>query len=84
MSPMTYGAGLEYGYSVPRCRSLNLDFGVGLGYLGGEYYLYAPDKGCYVWDMTMQRHWFGPTKLEISLVWNIGGKSDSNRKGGIR
>ena len=80
MSPMTYGAGIEYGYSVPLGRSLNLDFGLGLGYLGGEYYIYDPDQGCYVWERTMQRHWFGPTKFEISLVWILGGKSHSNKK----
>ena len=80
MSPLTYGAGVEYGYSVPLCRSLNLDFGIGAGYLGGEYYVYDPDQGCYVWERTMQRHWFGPTKFEISLVWIIGGKTSSNKK----
>ena len=80
MSPMTYGAGIEYGYSVPLCRSLNLDFGLGAGYLGGEYYVYDPDQGCYVWERTMQRHWFGPTKFEISLIWIIGGKTSSNKK----
>ena len=77
---MTYGAGIEYGYSVPLCRSLNLDFGLGAGYLGGEYYVYDPDQGCYVWERTMQRHWFGPTKFEISLIWIIGGKTSSNKK----
>lgn len=74
LSDMTYGVGVEYGYSLPICRSLNIDFGIGLGYLGGEYSIYDPDKGCYVWQTTMQRHWFGPTKLEISLVWIIGGE----------
>lgn len=84
LSDMTYGVGVEYGYSLPICRSLNIDFGIGLGYLGGEYSIYEPDKGCYVWQTTMQRHWFGPTKLEISLVWIIGGKLNNNKNGGSR
>ena len=84
ISNLTYGAGIEYGYSMPICKSLNIDFGIGLGYLGGEYALYEPDKGCYVWQKTMQRHLFGPTKLEISLVWILGRKSNSNKKGGSR
>ena len=31
-----WGAGVEYGYSLPVGRRLNLDFTVGAGYLGGE------------------------------------------------
>ena len=76
------GGGLEYGYSVPIGRTLNLDFGIGAGYLGGEYKVYEPIDNHYVWKETRQRHWFGPTKAEISLVWLIGNKAF--RKGGAR
>ena len=76
------GGGLEYGYSVPIGRTLNLDFGIGAGYLGGEYKVYEPIDDHYVWRETRQRHWFGPTKAEISLVWLIGNKAF--RKGGAR
>lgn len=72
LSKMSYGAGLEYGYSLPIGRRLNLDFGIGIGYLGGEYKVYDPVDTHYVWKQTKQRHWFGPTKAEISLVWLIG------------
>ena len=72
LSELTFGAGLDYGYSVPLCRRLNLDFSIGFGYLTGEYKLYEFDTDCYVWQETRQRHWVGPTKAEISLVWNIG------------
>lgn len=68
----TYGAGLSYGYSLPIAKRLNLDFGIGLGYLGGKYMEYTPYKDCYMWEATKQRHWFGPTRAEISLVWLIG------------
>lgn len=71
-SKFSYGVGIEYGYSLPIGRRLNLDFGIGLGYLGGEYKSYEPIDNHYVWKETRQRHWFGPTKVEISLVWLIG------------
>jgi len=80
-SRLTYGGGLEYGYSLPVTGSLNIDFGIGLGYLTGEYMLYDPEDGCYVWKETRQRHWFGPSKAEISLVWILDFKT---RKGGAR
>ena len=78
----SYGGGLEYGYSLPVSRTLNIDFSIGCGYLGGEYKVYDPIDDHYVWRETRQRHWFGPTKAEISLVWNIGNKVF--RKGGAK
>ena len=68
----SYGVGLEYGYAKPIGKRLNLDFTIGLGYLGGEYREYIPQDDCYVWQATKYRHWFGPTKAEISLVWLLG------------
>lgn len=35
LSHWTYGAGISYGYSLPVARRFNLDFGLGVGYLGG-------------------------------------------------
>ena len=75
----SYAAGIEYGYSVPVGRRFNIDFSVGVGYMGGTYKKYLPDKECYVWQSTHQRHWFGPTKAEISLVWLIG-RGNYNQK----
>lgn len=77
-----YGGGVEYGYSLPIGKRLNVDFTVAVGYLGGECQEYIPDKGCYVWDKTVKRHWFGPTKAEISLVWLLGRGNTNRRKGG--
>ncbi len=51
-----YAAGLEYGYSLPVARRLNIDFTIGAGYWGGTYYEYLPEDGCYVWQSTKQRH----------------------------
>lgn len=80
---MSWGVGLEYGYALPIGRRLNLDFGIGVGYLGGEYWEYKPVDNHYVWQATKHRHWFGPTKAEVSLVWLIG-SGNFNRKGGKR
>lgn len=79
----SYHAGIEYGYSHPVARRLNVDFTLGIGYLGGEYKEYLPTDNHYVWQVTKQRRWFGPTKAEISLVWLIG-RGNTNEKGGKR
>ena len=68
----TYGAGAAYGYSLPIAKRLNIDFTLGVGYLGGEFKEYLPMDDHYVWQATRNRHWFGPTKAEISLVWLFG------------
>ena len=69
---MNYAMGVEYGYSLPITRGLSLDFTLGIGYWGGQYCTYEPQDGEYVWQETWQRHWFGPTKAEVSLVWMFG------------
>ncbi len=76
---MNYAAGIEYGYSLPIARRLNFDFSIGIGYWGGKYYKYSPLDNHYVWKSTKQRHWFGPTKAEVSLVWLLG-HSNVNKK----
>lgn len=76
-------AGIEYGYSLPVARRLNIDFTVGVGYFGGKYIKYVPKGKDYVWQSTHQLRWFGPTKAEVSLVWLIG-CDNYNRKGGAR
>lgn len=78
----SYHAGIEYGYAHPIARRLNLEFNIGIGYLGGEYKEYLPIDDHYVWQVTKQRHWFGPTKAEISLVWLIGRGNINQGKGG--
>ena len=68
-------AGLDYGYSLPVAKNLNLDFTLGFGYAGGKYKEYLPvpngvtEELHYVWQSTDKLHYFGPTRLEISLVW---------------
>lgn len=79
-----YAVGVEYGYSLPVAKRLNIDFTIGVGYWGGKYYEYEPLDGHNVWQVTKQRHWFGPTKAEISLVWLLGNGNSNKSKGGIR
>lgn len=79
-----YAFGVEYGYSLPVADRLNIDFTIGLGYWGGKYYKYIPLDGHYVWQATKNRHWVGPTKVEISLVWLLGRGNNNNKKGGIK
>ena len=81
---MNYAAGVEYGYSLPVARRLNVDFTIGVGYWGGTYHEYKPVDGCYVWQSTRQRHWLGPTKAEVSLVWLVGCGNYNGEKGGGR
>ena len=78
----TYGAGVSYGYSLPLAKRLNMDFTLGLGYLGGEYKEYLPIEGHYVWQVTKRLHWWGPTKAEVSLVWLLGKQNTNPKKGG--
>ena len=76
-----WGGGVEYGYSMPIGRRLDLDFNLGIGYQGGKYYEYLPMDGHYVWQSTHHRNWFGPTKAEVSLKWLLGRGNVNVKKG---
>lgn len=83
LSNWSYSMGVTYGYSTPIGKRLNLEFSIGLGYLGGEYkkYKWLDDSQCYHWQETLMRNYFGPTKARVSLVWLIGkGKNSNNAK----
>lgn len=69
-------AGVEYGYSLPISSRLNLDFSAGLGYYGGTCYEYIPMGNIYLWQSTIKRRWYGPTRAAISLVWLLGNTSN--------
>lgn len=78
------GAGIEYGYSLPITPRLNLDFTASVGYMSGKCWEYVAEDDCYVWQRTKKTRWFGPTKLEVSLVWLIGKANINLGKGGKR
>ena len=78
----SWTVGVEYGYSLPIARRLNLDFTLGLGYHWGLFDEYLPVEGHYVWQATKRRQYLGPTKLEVSLVWLIGCGNYNKGKGG--
>lgn len=67
----TFGAGFEGGYTLKLSEKFCLDFSLGIGYLAGQYLTYKTVDTHNVWESTRRRHWFGPTKAEISLVWII-------------
>ena len=79
-----WSAGLEYGYSLPIAKVLNLDFTLGLGYHWGIFEEYLPIDGHFVWQATKKRQYIGPTKLEVSLVWLLGHGNVNQGKGGKR
>ncbi|MDE5988037.1 MAG: DUF3575 domain-containing protein [Duncaniella sp.] len=79
-----YAAGFSYGFALPIARHLNLDFDLGLGYMWGKYKTYKPIDGHYVWQSTKKRKYFGPTKVEVSLVWLIGTDNYNKKKGGSK
>ena len=73
---------LEYGYSLPIAKRLNLDFTIAGGYHWGLFEEYDNIDGHPVWQATKRRRYLGPTKLEISLVWLIGCDNYNKDKGG--
>ena len=77
-------AGIEYGYSLPVAKRLNIDFSIGLGCLTGNYIKYYPFDNDYYFDKEYHMLNFGLTKAEISLVWLIGRGNTNDRKGGDR
>ncbi len=80
LSDFQMGGGLSYGYTAPLGRHFALDFGLAVGYLGGEYKKYEPIDDHYVWTGNKQRNYFGPIKAEVTLVWHI----ELRKKGGLQ
>ena len=70
------GLGVSYGYSMPLSSRFSLDFTAGLGYFGSKYTVYEPSGDWYRPTSEKKLTWFGPTKLEVSIVWNINSKND--------
>lgn len=67
-----WSAGLSYGFAMPVCKWLNMEFSVSAGYLRANYQHYVPGDGYN--DLYIDKYnaghvsYFGPTNLQISLV----------------
>jgi hypothetical protein len=74
LSYLSWSAGLSYAYSVPVSNRFNLEFGLAVGYVGGQYYKYDYCLPHEHWAhrLSYNRHYFGPTRANISLVWLLG------------
>lgn len=69
-----WSAGLTVGYQLSLCRSLSIDFYLGLGYVRSAYDSFGLTDGVRVYkDRDKTKNFFGPTQAGISLVWTIGG-----------
>lgn len=67
-----WSAGLTYGYSMPLCKWLNMEFSMSIGYLNASYQHYQPsaDYEQLFKDPANAGRltYIGPTKLKVSLV----------------
>lgn len=72
----TFAVGASYGYSLPISRHFNVDFTVGVGYFSSKNREYIPFDDGYAATADKKLTFFGPTKLEVSLVWNIKRKNN--------
>lgn len=79
-----WSAGLTYGYAMPVCKWMNMEFSLSVGYLQSDYRHYQPDMNyehLYKDKYKVGKFsWFGPTKAKISLVIPIGKDSHNKKK----
>lgn len=70
-----FDAGITTGYSHPIVKSgqLRLEYALAIGYLQTRYryYIGMENNKYLVWQHDGRTRWYGPTKLEVSLVWLI-------------
>ena len=66
------GGGITGGYVLPLCKSLSMDFSIGVGYLKADYEKYEIiQKGLRVRQSPETKNWWGPVNAGISLVWKL-------------
>lgn len=71
------GRGVAYGYSFRIADRLNLDLGLRVGYVSGNIVKYKAECGTHVCTGRERLRYFGPTGLEVTLVW-FPGRNDGN------
>lgn len=78
-----FGVQAEYGYTLPlKNGKWAFTFSLGVGYVRLKYKEYLPMDTHYVYQRSVTRDWFGPTRLEVSICRMIGFKSARGEKGG--
>ena len=75
-------AGISYGYMFPIGKYFALEAGIGAGFLHANSEDYLPIDEHYVYQQSIRTNYFGPLKLKLAFVWNIGCWME--RKGGRR
>lgn len=73
----TFGVGISYGYTMPLTPRLSIDFTGGIGFVQSRYEQYVPNADNSWYSKTNSGTFRGclPTKLEVSLVWNLNNTS---------
>ncbi|MDE6857837.1 MAG: DUF3575 domain-containing protein, partial [Alistipes sp.] len=70
-----FSVGLTYGYAMPICKRLNIEFSISAGYarIPHRHYVPTDDWELLIRDRSKSGTWnyFGPTKAEIALVCPI-------------
>lgn len=81
-----WSVGLSYGYSMPLGRRLNMEFSLSVGYASIAYRKFEPSEDYEIlWRDPVKHgrwHYFGPTKLQVSLVYPI--LLTTKKKGGYK
>ncbi len=73
-----------YAHTINKKGNLRLEYELGLGYAQSTYKKYTAEFDGDNWwnayrDHTANHNWFGPTKLEVSLVWMINRKVKADK-----
>jgi outer membrane protein OmpA-like peptidoglycan-associated protein len=82
LSYQSWSAGLSYAYSFPIARRLNLEVEVAAGYVAGRYYSYdyCLEHNHWAQQAMYNRNYFGPTRIGVSLVWQLGAGNDEKSR----
>lgn len=63
-----FGVQAEYGYTLPlKNGKWAFTFSLGVGYVRLKYNEYLPMDTHYVYQGSVAKDWFGPTRLEVSI-----------------
>ena len=65
------GGGITGGYRLRLTDALDMDFGLGLGYLNADTEKYEVIDGVRVRSGNETKHWIGPVNAGVTLVWKL-------------